>query len=205
MIAFPALRRATTVRSAAPRSDSAASCEVCSAVMGAPHGHVIELQTRAVLRACPACAILFDREDSRSRFRTVPSRVVADSRFEMTAQRWAALGVPVGLALFVRRAQHVIACYPGPAGITEAELDQGAWVEIAAATPLAAQLTDDVEGLLVHRERGSERAGCFLIPITRAYELVGQLRTSWHGFSGGEDARRELAAFITELTRRGAR
>jgi hypothetical protein len=179
-------------------------CELCGAPLPEKHRHVVELAERRLSCACHACGILFGRGDTSARFRTVPERVLADPAFAMTPARWAELGIPVGLAFFFassRLGRHV-ACYPGPAGVTEAELAPEAWEALEAVTSLAGALQPDVEALLVHGERGAPVFDCYLIPIDAAYELAGRLRRSWRGFSGGEEARRELAAFFAELERR---
>jgi hypothetical protein len=214
MIALPALQRLVSV---SPRTVAAAKCELCGLVLEDRHRHVVELGAApgdeaklrdgayGVLCACRACSILFSRSDSLARFRTVPDRVMADPRFTITQDRWAQLGIPVGLAFFVRSSVlgRIVARYPGPAGVTEADLEPDAWNEIAAATSLAAKLEADVEALLVHAERGEPGATCFLIPVSDAYELAGRLRRTWQGFSGGDQARGELASFFSELAQRG--
>ena len=96
-----------------------------------------------------------------------------------------------------------VVCYPGPAGVTDAELEPAVWSAIARATPLASDLEDDVEALLVRGARGEQSLACYLVPISMAYELVGRLRGSWRGFSGGEGADAELARFFGVLEERG--
>lgn len=201
MIDLPWRQLKERYASAAP---DLATCELCGLVIPDRHRHVYEPATRAVLCACQACSILFVPGNPDARFRTVPDRVLADPQFTMDEQQWATVGVPVGLVVFVRRAGQIVACYPGPAGVTETELAPQAWNAIVAATSLASRLEDDVEGLLIHRDRGHVHADCFLIPITAAYELTGMLRTTWRGFSGGAEARSALAAFVTGLHQRGA-
>ena len=179
-------------------------CELCGAPLAATHRHVVELAAQKLSCACHACALLFAHGDDAARFRTVPERVHADPAFAMTPARWNELGVPVGLAFFFyssRRAEHV-ACYPSPAGVTEATLPPDAWDAIAATTSLAGAVEPDVEALLVHGERGAPMFDCYLIPIDAAYELAGRLRTCWRGFSGGDAAHAELAAFFSGLERR---
>ena len=45
---------------------------------------------------------------------------------------------------------------------------------------------------------------CYLLPVDRAYELVGRLRLNWQGFDGGSGARAELAAFFDDVRQRAA-
>lgn len=201
MIALAPLARFAAGDGAAPR---AARCELCGGPLGEPHRHVVELGQRGVQCACAACAILFARGDAR--YRTIPDRVRRARSFALDAERWAALGIPVTLAICYRdsRRDTSIVCYPGPAGLTEAELEADAWQAICAATPLAHELAPDVEALLVRGARGARTLACYLVPISTAYELVGRLRVAWEGFSGGARGEAELAAFFAELDRRGA-
>ena len=198
MIALPSLhalvanRRPTT---SFPR------CELCTTAIGEGHRHVVELGKRGVLCVCTACAILFARAEPGARFRAVPDRFQRDPEFAIAPGRWAALGIPVGLAFCFRDSVHDcgVVCYPGPAGIVDAELTPAAWDEIASATRLAAALEDDVEALLVRGEPGAPRMMAYLVPISAAFELAGRLRATWIGFSGGDVARREIEAFFARL------
>ena len=205
MIPFRALAQLASE----PRPASGPRCELCGSPLREPHRHVVELGARGVQCTCTPCAILFSRPDSTARFRTVPERVVADPAFAMTAERWAGLGIPVALAFFFRDStrDEVVVCYPGAAGVIEAALEPAAWHEVTQATPLAAELAEDVEALLVHGERGAPTLACYLVPISAAYDLAGRLRRTWRGFTGGDEARREVATFFAELDhpRRGHR
>lgn len=201
MIAFRALAKLATPR---PAAAAEARCELCAAPIPAQHRHVVELGVHGIQCACRACAILFAAGEPGARYRTVPERVLADPSFALTSQQWSALGVPVGLAFLFRdsvRGQGIV-CYPGAAGVVEGELDPEVWDAVAAATPLARVLVEDVEALIVHGERGARELACYLVPISDAYELAGRLRASWQGFSGGDRARAELAAFFAGLAAR---
>ena len=187
---------------AAPGRTSGPRCELCATPIGDAHRHVVEIGARGVLCACSACAILFGSGERGARYRTIPDRVRIDARFALPPER---LGMPVGLAFcFHDSTRHrPVACYPGPAGVVDAELPPEAWDALVAATPLASLLEPDVEALLLHGRRGGSPVRCYLVPITAAYELAGRLRTQWSGFTGGEPADRELAAFFAELDARG--
>lgn len=200
-----ALRWMARYAAAEPADASAEACELCGAALAAEHRHVVEHGRPGVLCACRACGILFDRGDAAARYRTVPDRVRRAGDFALTADRWAELGIPVAIAICYRdtaRGQGMV-CYPGPAGVTQAELAPEAWEAIAAATPLARDLADDVEALLVRGARGERALACYLVPISAGYELVARLRAVWEGFSGGERAEAELARFFADLDRRG--
>ncbi len=197
-----ALRPIARLAAPTERATPDARCELCTTPIGDAHRHVVEVGTRAILCACRACAILFTSRDKGARYRTVPDRIRIDAKFALPPAR---LGIPVGVAFCFRDSakQQLVACYPGPAGIVDSELPPESWDALAAATPLANLLEPDVEALLVHSQRGGWRLACYLVPITAAYELAGRLRKSWSGFTGGEPADRELAAFFAELDGRG--
>lgn len=179
-------------------------CELCAGPLAGDHVHVVEIGARGLLCACRACGILFARDDSAARYRTVPDRVLADRAVPLDARRWSELGVPVGLAFCVRdgASGQVRIHYPGPAGVVDAALDPAVWDAIAGATRLAGELADDVEALLVDAGRGQAASRCYLIPISLAFALVGRLRATWRGFTGGDAAHQELADFFAELERR---
>jgi hypothetical protein len=185
-------------RFASPRPAPTARCEVCANAIPERHRHVVELGRPGVACACPACAILF--EHGETRYRTVPDRVLRDPHLAITA---AQLGVPVGLACFVRQGERTAIWYPGPAGITDDELDADGWSALAAATPLARELAPHVEALLVWAPRNAASRGGYLVPVTAAYELAGRLRGCWQGFTGGSEAEAQLAAFFADLDARG--
>jgi hypothetical protein len=178
-------------------------CEICNSSLGVVHRHVVELGKRGVLCACQACAVLFAHAASGAQFRTVPQRYLTDRMFAPPPERWAALGIPVTLAFFYEDSirNTVVACYPGPAGIVDADLDAFAWSELLALTSLAPLVERDVEALVVRG--GRAEPSCHLVPITAAYELVSRLRASWQGFTGGDAAERELARFFADVERRG--
>jgi hypothetical protein len=200
MIELPVLQRFVAPAPIAPANER---CELCAEPVAAVHRHVVDLERQGLHCACQACAILF--AGSPTRYRTVPERVARDDRFAMTAAAWSALGVPVGLAFVFQRSMlgRPVLCYPGPAGVTEADSPPGLWEALVAASPLAASVQPDVEALLVHGERGAQELACFVIPIDVAYALAGRLRRSWQGFTGGAEAERALAAFFAELAARG--
>jgi dienelactone hydrolase len=123
--------------------------------------------------------------------------------FALDRRSWESLQIPVGLAFFFHNSEldRTLAFYPGPTGATESELDLDAWTAIAAAEPRVDLLADDVEALLV-RVPGDEEAAqteCYLVPIDACYEFVGGLRTLWHGFDGGQQAREFIDGFFARL------
>lgn len=172
-------------------------CELCGAPVGQEHAHLIEPDTRRLLCTCQPCSLLFASPEAR-RYRRVP-RTVARLDFHLTDAQWEGFQIPINLAFFVRssRTRRVFAMYPGPAGATESTLDLGAWDEIAEANPGLEQLEDDVEALLVNRMNGARH--CYRVPIDRCYQLVGLIRSGWHGSHGRDGAHEAIAQFFTAL------
>jgi hypothetical protein len=175
-------------------------CELCAAPIPAEHRHVLDLRSGELLCACRPCALLFDRDGARSGSLRAVSERRRRVETALDDARWAAVGVPVEMAFFVRSSAdgRVRALYPSPAGATAATLDATAWwEELAAASPELPPLADDVEALLVDRLRGRRR--CFLVGIDTAYELVAIVRTGWRGITGGSELWRALDAFFDGL------
>jgi hypothetical protein len=114
------------------------------------------------------------------------------------------LDIPVGLAFFFSSSVlgHIVAFYPGPAGVTESELGLAAWAEVLEDNPELEALSDDVEALLVRAPDRDHEAQCFLVPIDACYELAGRLRTVWRGFDGGQDARAVITDFFARVESR---
>lgn len=189
-------------RFAAPPPRPAAAgerCELCGEKLSATHAHMVDPQDRSIMCACTACALLFTRPGGR--YRTVPDLVYYDPQQPLTDAEWAELQIPVAIAFFFANSAlgRVVASYPSPAGVTECELDLAAWDRLAAAHPLLASLTPDVEAILVVRGDDTE---AFLVPIDMCYSLAGALRLNWHGFDGGTEVRRILSEFLTDLRQR---
>ncbi|MFF4850848.1 DUF5947 family protein [Streptomyces sp. NPDC001194] len=187
-----------------PRPPRAERCELCAvAVPEDGHRHLVEVERRALVCACTACALLFDRPGAATgRFRAVPDRYLTDPDHRLGDGAWEQLQIPVGVAFFFRNAalDRLVALYPSPAGATESELDPATWQDVLGGGALAALLEPDVEALLLRRTEG--RTECYLVPIDICYELVGRMRLLWQGFDGGAEARAALNAFFAQVERR---
>ena len=197
--AFGALRQ--LVR----RKRNVECCELCSAEVAADHPHLIEADTRKLLCACGACAILFGGMGTK--YKRVPRRVIALPDLCLSDAQWDSLTVPISMAFFYRSTpdQRVIALYPSPAGATESLLPLETWNEIEACNPALKEMEPDVEALLVNRvgyARNTSPAEYYLLPIDECYKLVGIIRTNWRGLSGGTEVWREIGRFFEELKRR---
>jgi hypothetical protein len=189
-------------RFTAPRPPAVERCELCAAPVAPEHRHLVDIERRALACACLACAALFDRGGAGGvRYRAVPRRYLTDLAAPLDEDAWALLRIPIGVAFLLQNSAlgQVVACFPSPAGVTESEIDAEVWQRFTAATPLAAELSPDIEALLVRRTGGHR--DCHLVPVDVAYALVGRMRTYWQGFDGGAEAHAELDAFFADVAR----
>ncbi|MFF7052789.1 DUF5947 family protein [Streptomyces griseorubiginosus] len=194
----PGLRRFLTERPPQPER-----CELCAVAVEAGHRHLVDTEKRALVCACPSCALLMEQPGAAAgRFRTVPARYLTDPRHRLDETAWEALQIPVGVAFLFRNAalDRLVALYPSPAGATESELEPATWTDVLGDSRLAELLEPDVEALLLRRTDG--RFECHLVPIDICYELVGRMRLLWQGFDGGAEARAALDAFFADVARR---
>ncbi len=181
-------------------------CELCNTPVAPEHRHLIDLDTRELVCACRACALLFDRSAAANgHLRLVPDRRLVLDGFVMSDMAWERLRIPVDMAFFFAssRAERVMAFYPSPLGPTESHLTLEAWQDLEAANPVLATMEPDVEALLVNRARGARRQ--WLVPIEDPYRLVAVIRTTWRGLTGGTEVWKRLDAFFDDLDRRGVR
>jgi hypothetical protein len=199
-----ALARRPQAQSPAPPPvpDGEERCDLCGEPVEERHRHVLDLEERRLLCACRACAILFDRAGAGGgHFRLVPDRCRLVEGFALDEALWNRLRLPVDLAFFFHStaAGRTVAFYPSPLGATESLLELEAWEELAAANPVLQTLEPDVEALLVNR--AGAIAEHWLVPVDRAYALVGLIRTRWKGLAGGEEAWEGIGAFFEALRR----
>lgn len=173
-------------------------CELCHAQISADHSHLVEPSNRRLLCCCRACAVLFSNHQS-AKYRRVPEQCALLADFRMTDRQWEALRIPINLAFFFlsSAAQRVLAFYPSPAGATESLLGLAAWESLVADNPVLAEFEPDVEALLVNRVDGE--CEYYRAPIDRCYELVGIIRSSWRGMSGGPEAWSAIRTFFAGL------
>jgi hypothetical protein len=153
--------------------------------------------------ACQACSILFDRRAAGAgHYRLVGDRRLRIEDFELDDVMWADLRLPVDMAFFFHssQAERVMAYYPSPMGPTESLLGLEGWQRLETANPVLRTLEPDVEALLVNRVRGARQQ--WIVPIDECYALVGLIRTSWRGLTGGGEVWKAIAGRFEELDRR---
>jgi Family of unknown function (DUF5947) len=183
------------------------SCDLCGEPIATEHRHLLELTSREMLCACRACTLLFDNPAAgRGTRRLIPTRYQHLTDFRMTDAQWESLSIPVHMAFFVHNtaAQRVLALYPSPAGPTESLLTLETWEELELHNPVLRQMEPDVEALLLNRIRDTREY--FLVPIDECYRLVGIIRSTWKGLSGGPEVQRQIDQFFALLKEKaGAR
>lgn len=199
-VPLQALRQFTQERKPAPARPSAEHCELCSEAIPAHHRHLLELSNHTVLCACNACSLLFGREGAAGgKYRLLPQRHLFLADFHMTDEQWDALMIPVNMVYIFRSttAGHVTAFYPSPAGATESLLDLENWEVLVANNPILNELEPDVEALLINRVKNERQY--YIVPIDACYQLVGMIRISWRGLSGGEQVWKSIGDYFTDI------
>jgi hypothetical protein len=196
-VPLAALRR---LRRAPAETAPVERCDLCGEALAHDHRHLLDRSSRALICACPACVLLFDREGAAGgKYAAVPTRYLALRDFELSDGQWDELMIPVGMAFIFQSTQagRAVAYYPSPAGATESLLSLEHWEALAAANPILAQMAPDVEALLLNRIR--EARDYYLVPIDACYQLVGIIRTKWRGLSGGSEVWDAVTQFFGEL------
>ncbi len=171
-------------------------CDLCGAELAADHRHLLHLEERRILCACEPCVAIRAGEGP---YRPTGSRLLWLEGFDLPEDLWARLRIPIGLVFFMRAGSTggIVGLYPSPAGATECELDLPAWDELAAANPVLAGLDEDVEGLIVNRLDDPHQH--LIAPIDECYRLVGAVKASWEGISGGAAVERVVPELLEEL------
>ena len=175
-------------------------CELCSEVIPEDHRHLLELNNHVIICACHACAVLFHEQNARGgTYRLIPRHYVSLPDFQMTDEQWDELMIPVNMVYVFRdsKENHVRAFYPSPAGATESLLALESWEKLVTNNPILHALEPDVEALLINRVQDAHEY--YIVPIDACYQLVGLIRLSWKGLSGGEKAWNAIAEFFGEI------
>ncbi|MCW2899108.1 MAG: hypothetical protein JWO67_1373 [Streptosporangiaceae bacterium] len=178
-------------------------CEMCAEPVAWQHGHMVDLETRALLCVCRSCRLLFIRPGAAlGRFRAVPDRYLHLPAFRLRAADWEELQIPVRMAFFLHNSAlgRTVAFYPSAAGAAECELPLTAWDRVLASNPRLAEVRPDVEAVLIDQNPGG--FGCYVVPIDACYELVALFRLHWRGLTGGPKAWDRIEDYFKTLRRR---
>ena len=199
-IPMQALRRFTRGQKPVPSTMQVEHCELCNEAIAAKHRHLLDLGNREIVCTCTACSLLFGREGAANgKYRLIPQNFLLLPDFHMTDEQWDALMIPVNMVYLFRSttAGRVMAFYPSPAGATESLLNLESWEELVVANPILNELEPDVEALLINRLKDAHHY--FIVPIDTCYQLVGLIRLSWRGLSGGEQVWKAIGDFFADL------
>jgi hypothetical protein len=182
-----------------PAADADDQCELCTLTLASNHRHLLHLDERRILCVCETCWAVRSGE---AEFRPVGNRTLWLDDFALTDEQWASFQIPIALAFFMVSTVSggVIALYPSPAGATECELDLESWQRLVAENPALADLEADAEALIVNRMAEPPRH--VIAPIDVAYQLVGVVKTSWEGISGGSATEEAVARYFEGLRER---
>jgi Family of unknown function (DUF5947) len=170
-------------------------CDICSATIPDDHRHLLNLHERQIVCVCESCWAMRSGDPD---LRPVGSRTVWLEGFELPDDVWSEFRIPIGLAFFMYSSvtECVVALYPSPAGATESELHFESWNRLTALNP-ALRLDPDGEALIVNRL--ADPPVYAIAPIDRCYMLVGLIKASWEGISGGPDIEPAVAGFFADL------
>jgi hypothetical protein len=195
------LRRLGGRRSAAAVAARAERCDLCGTSLPDDHRHMLQTDERRILCVCEPCLAMRAGEPG---LRPTGTRTAPLDGLDLDDELWAAFRIPIGLACFLRSSAtgSVVALYPSPAGATESELPLEAWDELVARNPLLRTLESDVEVLVVNRLVPPPRAA--IVPVDRCYALVGTIKSTWEGISGGTAVADAVTAFFDGLRPLGA-
>jgi hypothetical protein len=173
-----------------------ARCDLCGGLMAEDHRHLLHVVERRIVCACEPCIAMRSGEGD---LRPTGTRAIVLDAFKLDDELWARFQIPIGLAFFMLSdvAGGVTALYPSPAGVTESELYLEAWNELLAANPVLADLEPEVEALIVNRL--ADPPVHAIVPIDRCYELVGMIKSTWEGISGGNAVENAVGAFFARL------
>jgi hypothetical protein len=171
-------------------------CDLCGTTVPRDHRHMLNLYERQIVCVCESCWAL---RSGDADFAPTGNRTLWLEGFQLPEELWAQFRIPIGLAFFMHSSvtDCIVAMYPSPAGATESELHFETWSRLVDLNPVLGNLEHDTEGLIVNRM--SDPPAFAIAPIDRCYMLVGLIKASWEGISGGAAVERAIAAYFDEL------
>jgi hypothetical protein len=174
-------------------------CDLCNTTVPADHRHMLNLYERQIVCVCESCWAL---RSGDADFRPTGTRTVWLEDFALPEELWAQFRIPIGLAFFMHSTvtNCIVAMYPSPAGATESELHFETWSRLVAMNPVLRDLEPDAEALIVNRT--SDPHSFAIAPIDRCYMLVGLIKASWEGISGGAGVEDAIARYFEDLRAR---
>ncbi|CAN5444073.1 DUF5947 family protein [soil metagenome] len=172
---------------------------MCGKPIPADHRHLLHLEERRIICTCESCLAMRagDRE-----LRPTGTRFVWLEDFDLPDEDWATFSIPIGLAFFMHSTvtKKLTALYPSPAGATESELELDTWVRLTKMNPILGTMEADIEALIVNRMTTPHEH--VIAPIDECYRLVGMIKMSWEGISGGVGPEQAIAKFFAEMRER---
>jgi hypothetical protein len=182
-----------------PMAGAQERCDICGTSIPDDHRHLLHLEERRIVCSCEPCWALHSGDPE---YRPSGMRTLWLDGFECGEELWGMLGLPIGLAFFMRSSvsDSVVAFYPSPAGATESELGLDAWAALAQANPVLEQLEPDAEALVVNRL--AEPPQYAIAPIDVCYALVGLIKSRWEGISGGDALGGAVSEFFEAIRSR---
>jgi Family of unknown function (DUF5947) len=171
-------------------------CDLCDTTVPDDHRHMLNLYERQIVCVCESCWAL---RSGDAEFRPTGSRTLWLEGFTLPEELWAQFRIPIGLAFFMHSSvtDCIVALYPSPAGATESELHFETWNRLADMNPVLKELEPDAEALIVNRMADPPLFA--IAPIDRCYMLVGLVKASWEGISGGQGMERAIDAYFEDL------
>ena len=110
---------------------------------------------------------------------------------------FAALEKQLPAAWTVFHSRRVVIPSAGRGPATECELDLEAWRRLVAANPVLEDLDPDAEALIVNRLAQPHVHA--IAPLDDCYRLVGLIKATWEGISGGTEMEATVERFFDGL------
>lgn len=181
---------------AEPLPPGVEACDICGVGLSDDHRHLLHLVERRIICSCESC---WGMRSGEGDYRPVGARTIWLPDLDLPDDVWAGFQIPIGLAFFMHSTvtDCIVAMYPSPAGATESELHFESWARMCELNPVLGKLDSDIEGLIVNRL--SDPPVYAIAPIDRCYGLVGAIKTTWEGISGGAGVDKAVTRFFDDL------